>query len=894
MNATIRRTEDELVAAYGRPLLDAQLVLEESMVSLGRDQIRKQIASAREKANEGGTSYGQKLIAHNIERMAESIVSFITKAKSGGAGRRHIAVKYLDQVEMDVASFIALRCVIDSLTGKRQVLQRVAVVIGSRIEDEARFTAFEMQQKATAAELKEAGAEKEAKAAAKVFGRAQQKAGKGTTYWRSKATLAGYERRFSEGEWEAWPEQDRLHIGMALIDMMVTLGLITIDDEVLSRKKTNKVVAPTEAMVSWVENEMRNSELLSPSYMPMIVPPLDWTTPYDGGYLTAEGQAGNMMIKTRNANYLTEMADKAHTMPMVYDSLNKLQRTRWAINRPVFEIMEKMWELGHATAGLPDKENIQSVACSCCGQAIGLADLNTRGSEEHGCFEDLEVLRQWKKDAHIAHNKNVSLGSKRMHLAKTVRIAGKLVGYDAIHFPYQLDFRGRIYCIPSFNPQGNDVTKGLLTFADGKAINDGVAAGWLAIQGANTFGFDKASLEDRIGWVEDNQELIIASAADPMSCSFWLDADAPWQFLAFCFEWAGFCEQGFGYVSRLPVALDGSCSGIQHFSAMLRDSVGGAAVNLIPADKPQDIYQRVCDKAVAKLKADAEALSSTIAIASLKISPSSDEEEEEAKEESYSLSIAEMAKGWLYLMPDRSSTKRQVMTLPYGSTRFSCREYTEAWMKEAIARRGSPWETEHNFQASAYMSGIIWDAISEVVIAAREAMDWLQECAAVVSTEKLPVYWTNPVGFTVMQIYKNTTARRVRTKIGDTIIKLSLTSETNEVDRRRMRNAISPNVVHSLDAAHLVSSVCTAADNGIDSFAMIHDSFGTHAADTNMLAACLREAFVQMYSETDVLDDLREQFKRQAPVGKEGDIPALPPKGDLDIEAVRNSDFFFA
>ncbi|WP_260851748.1 DNA-directed RNA polymerase, partial [Micrococcus luteus] len=50
------------------------------------------------------------------------------------------------------------------------------------------------------------------------------------------------------------------------------------------------------------------------------------------------------------------------------------------------------------------------------------------------------------------------------------------------------------------------------------------------------------------------------------------------------------------YNCSLPLAFDGSCSGIQHFSAMLRDSIGGRAVNLLPSDTVQDIYKIVADK----------------------------------------------------------------------------------------------------------------------------------------------------------------------------------------------------------------------------------------------------------------------------------------------------------
>jgi DNA-directed RNA polymerase len=192
------------------------------------------------------------------------------------------------------------------------------------------------------------------------------------------------------------------------------------------------------------------------------------------------------------------------------------------------------------------------------------------------------------------------------------------------------------------------------------------------------------------------------------------------------------------------------------------------------------------------------------------------------------------------------------------------------------------------------MSALIWDAIGEVVVAARAAMDWLQKCAKVVAAEQLPVYWTTPTGFRVMQVYKNHKARRVKTKLGESVVRLTLASEQDTIDRRRMTNAISPNFVHSMDATHLVMSVCYAEDNGINSFAMIHDSFGTHAADTDMLAACLREAFVNLYSELDVIEDFREQIIRQVDEADEKQVPSIPAKGDLDIQEVRSSDFFFA
>lgn len=843
----LRRPIEELEALYPADRLLAQLSTEERMVTLGRDRIRKQIARAQEKGMETTTSYGQSILAHSIDKVSAAITAVIEKADTGKAGRRMTQVKYLKMVEPDVAALIALRLVIDNLTGKNHPLAFLCTVVGDRIEDEVRFNEF--------AENK-----------AKMFKRASDRASKQTSYERSKTVMAGYERRFLDAEWDSWPKQHKLQLGALLIDLIKEAGIVQFGSRVVTRKKTVKVLEATAELVEWIEKEKARSEMLHPAYLPMLVPPLDWTTPFDGGYLTADAQRGSPLVKAYNRAYLQELADNADQMPSVYEAINGLQRTPWQINPRLFDTVSQLWEDGDEGSGLPSREDTDYCPCPKCGASIGLAKLNTRHKEEHECFADPAVLKQWKREAYVTHSTNVSLRSKRLKVATTLRTARTYRNEPELYFPYTMDFRGRLYCICPFNPQGDDMSKAMLRFAEGKPIEDGVAAGWLAIQGANVYGEDKVSLSDRIAWVEDHEEEIKQVSEDPFGNRWWLTADKPFQFLAFCFEWAGFLEQGYGFVSHLPIALDGSCSGIQHFSAMLRDEVGGAAVNLVPSEKPNDIYQMVCDRVIDKLKLDAEG---------------GDNHE-----------YQEWARGWLSLEPNRKTTKRQVMTLPYGSTQKSCRDYTQEWLLERIEEGAEePWPIQERFMSTQYMSALIWQAIGEVVVAARAAMDWLKKCARAAASSELPVYWTTPIGFMVMQRYRSLSSRQVRSTLSGSVIKLSLAEEQNKLDKRKMQNGISPNFVHSLDATHLMLSVCYALDNGIKSFAMIHDSFGTHAADAELLGGCLREAFVDLYKDMDVLEDFRSQVLRQIP-GEE--LPEVPEKGSLDLEVIRNSDFFFA
>ena len=70
---------------------------------------------------------------------------------------------------------------------------------------------------------------------------------------------------------------------------------------------------------------------------------------------------------------------------------------------------------------------------------------------------------------------------------------------------------------------------------------------------------------------------------------WWQSADAPWQCLAACMEVRDALASGdpAAFRSRLPVQMDGSCNGLQHYAALSRDAPGAHAVNLLPVDRPQ-------------------------------------------------------------------------------------------------------------------------------------------------------------------------------------------------------------------------------------------------------------------------------------------------------------------
>ena len=98
------------------------------------------------------------------------------------------------------------------------------------------------------------------------------------------------------------------------------------------------------------------------------------------------------------------------------------------------------------------------------------------------------------------------------------------------------------------------------------------------------------------------------------------------------------------------------------------------------------------------------------------------------------------------------------------------------------------------------------------------------------------------------------------------------------------QNGISPNVVHSLDSAHMAKLANRMKHNGCSLLA-VHDCASTHACDVDFMQASIREVFIEMYSGN-LLDDLRMRI--------DPDFEAPPPQGDLDLDQVRWSEFFFS
>lgn len=59
-------------------------------------------------------------------------------------------------------------------------------------------------------------------------------------------------------------------------------------------------------------------------------------------------------------------------------------------------------------------------------------------------------------------------------------------------------------------------------------------------------------------------------------------------------------------VSHLPVSVDGTYSGMQHYSTLLKDEGCGKYVNLMQGDRPEDFYAEVARETQRTVSNDTE------------------------------------------------------------------------------------------------------------------------------------------------------------------------------------------------------------------------------------------------------------------------------------------------
>ena len=794
-----------------------QIQIENEMESRGFASYSNRVQKNIEKGRASDNSYAIHLIKTGLQPHSEAIQKFVDRAWRGKPGPKAIAAKLLQKFpDPDVVSYITWKAVLDLVSSEKATATAVAIKIGNLLEDELRFSVFEERNPKFFKVLKEHISD--------------------TQHHGYRRTMMMGHMRNHGYEFQNWNKEDKLRVGLKLIELLMhSVGLVKMVTRGNFHKKTRKTYLEfTEESMEWIKRQKSNRLAAYPLLMPCLIQPREWP---DGGFYS-ERLRRIKEVKSSDTIYLNDLQNKRPVA--FYEALNALQNTEWSVNQKVLDVANYCWNTNTPVGCLID------------------AEPEPLPPKPFDIAENDLARKKWRRAASIIHDLNAHNRAKRFQCMMMLD-TGEKFSTGSFYHVAQADFTGRIYPVSgTFNPQTTDLSRGLHQFAEGGPIKNEKDAGWLGIAGANHWGLNKKSFKERIDWAyNEGKHMAIDVAGNSEGfVGLWSKADDPFQFLAWCLEWSQFHDEGFGFISKHPVLLDGSNNGFQHLAALTLDQDLAVSVNLLASEEPQDLYNNIRTNLIVNL-ADSDSI---------------------------------YAQDWFNQreLITRKLIKKPIMCIPYSGTIYGITNIIIDYVaKEKIE---FPWGTD-SFKHYNFLAIKIKESVDNICPTASNVMNYLNGIARCFAKEDKIIEWTTPSGFFVKQNYLVTKSKQIETKFGHSKVRLHLAENTKDVDKKKTTQSFPANFIHSLDAANVHLALQKAKAKGLNQFTTIHDCFGAPASDIEDFINCAKESFVQIYQDY-VLDDLYNQAAKQ--LKDPAKLPSPLDMGELHISEVMSAPYVFS
>ncbi|XP_072804253.1 DNA-directed RNA polymerase, mitochondrial isoform X4 [Vicugna pacos] len=430
------------------------------------------------------------------------------------------------------------------------------------------------------------------------------------------------------------------------------------------------ILKPHPAFTQLLEAAAERTLTFESTEVPMLCPPLPWTSPHSGAFLLSPTKMMRSVEGTQQHQLLLERCPPAQ-LHGALDALTQLGNCAWRVNGRVLDlVLELFTDKGCPRLGVP------------APPSEAPRPPQGRQTPKSGLLPDLSPADKAEMRRELARRLKVAREMQSLRADALCRLSlAQHLRHRVFWLPHNMDFRGRTYpCPPHFNHLGSDLARALLEFAQGRPLGPH-GLDWLKIHLVNLTGLKKReSLQARRDFADQLMEDILDSADQPMTGRrWWMEADEPWQALACCMEIARATRapDPAAYISHFPVHQDGSCNGLQHYAALGRDSVGAASVNLLPSDLPQDVYSGVAAQVEVFRRQDAE----------------------------QGVHVAQVLEGFI----SRKVVKQTVMTVVYGVTRYGGRLQIEKRLREL-----HNFPQEFLWEASHYLVRQVFNSLQEM------------------------------------------------------------------------------------------------------------------------------------------------------------------------------------
>ncbi len=770
--------------------IDEQINLEREAINQGLKRLQDQTIKLENQSYASASIYGIASIETLLPLLIKRIDDTNNKIHERHYGHLFKDIhEYLALIDSQSSAVIACKLAFDKIFSYKQgsnVAVNVCESIGHAIEQECQMRHYERNAPGLLSKLKE-------------------------SYWHTScgtqqkfAVIRTLMNRYDVKQWTPWGRQLRVKLGGWLLECIMESSGWFHKQTIREGRKTVVYVVPTPEFMDIKDEVMANAELFSPLCWPMLIPPRDWSNENAGGYMLNEVMLGHDLVRRgKGARIQGEI-------PLAF--LNKIQKVAYTLNPFTVSVAEILQDKGISVGKF-----LPIIQYDLPPKPVDIA-------------ENKDSRKAYRRSAAEVMNKRAAEFKRSCRTRMTMETVQKFKDRDRFYVPWSFDYRGRAYPIPAFlTPQDTDFGKSLIVSADSTYITKS-GEKWLAFQVATTYGLDKSTMSERLDWVMNNIPLITRVAEDPIgNIGDWEAADEPWQFLAACEEYYSVVTKRLREHTRLFVATDATCSGLQILALLARDRKTAQLVNVLPSERPQDAYKVVAERARPDIPIS------------------------------------------LHGVWDRKCVKRTVMTIPYNAKPYSNRSY----IRDALKEKGVEIEKED----LTITVKAVRDAMHSVVPGPMSVMRWIEdEVSKIIRNGGTQLEWVTPSGFVVTQrIMKKKITRLKLQLLGRCDI--SVASDSNEIDLNRHKAATAPNLIHSLDASLLHLSI----QKFNHPIALIHDSVLTRAVDMDELSVIIRETYLQI-AERDYLNDFAAQ------IGAESKPPII---GDLKPETVIDSTYFF-
>lgn len=595
--------------------------------------------------------------------------------------------------------------------------------------------------------------------------------------------------------------------------------------------------------------------------LPMKKKPMEWKcdTVGDavGGYETFQAP----LIRSRQKKVNNHKVEYDLYGDAVWNSVNYIQSVPWRVDFDLLTLVER-------DLSMPLKEDYVKVQYP-----------DSVGCEWELNLDEVEISEELKAkiDSHRVNyisettlykaemSDFISAVGKYKSVELACKIAHKYVG-EVIYFPHSYDFRGRIYPIPiGLSPQGSDAVKSLITYSEGEKLNeDGERWAWAYL--ASLYGDDKIHMEERI---EKGKDLLHTD---------YMEADEPYQFESHRRELLKFVEDR-NYEFKGRVHLDACNSGSQFTSAITGDVAGCKATNVIPTYENnksvrKDAYLLVAEKALQ--------------LADSMILHEVDKE------------MIELLKFLRHLLDTngRKICKNPVMVSNYGGTAGGRSEILFKMFRELDVDR--KWITKKNANV---FSKIIGDSIQGVLNGGKAFEIYIQKMNQIIAKKNKAVIWTTRDGFIVEHAKsKEIGKRQIQVKLPGSRRLTTLMKKGYSKDKMsvaKMKSAISPNYIHSLDAQLLRTVALRMESEGVKYSDWIHDSFGCHPNYVDLMLDITKDEFNELI-KSNPLEILHEELYSQCDADdvKQLEKVVVPNFNGIDfdkgVDVLKDSEWFFS